>query len=450
METTQYIVTIEVCSSKVVGVLGEKDDSGSVSVTALVSEPLTSDCVRRGFVQNVEETKAHVAQVLYRLQNQIAPKKIQSVYVGIAGRSLHNIPVEIKQSLDPNLPISEDTIDDIFTQCRNMSIEGEILDVTPQQYLLDGNLETRMPIGSYSSSITAKMNLIVAKTALKTNLHRVFDTLCDVMGYIVTPLAVGDKTLSPDARQLGCMLLDFGAETTTVSIYKNDALQYIATLPMGSRLITIDITKMNIIETKAEDLKRTVGNATQLDVKNEQVIDGVKVSDISNYVQARIGEIGANIAAQFEYAKMNAEDISAGGIIIIGAGSRLNGFEAFLTKNLSLKVIKGQHCPYINRIAPEAENFEFIQSVALLAAAADAIDPDDNCVFTPKSDPLDPPADEDQPQPSVSEQTTPKEPGKVSRFFQKMKSGAINIFSGSDDDDEDDNFSDDDEKNSKY
>lgn len=444
METTQYIVTIEVCSSKVVGTLGEKSAQGTVSVIALESEPLNSDCVRRGYVQNVEETKMHVSQVINRLQNRIAPRTIQGVYVGIAGRSIHNIPVEIKQDLDPNLPISEGTIDDIFNQCRNLSVEGEILDVTPKLYILDGNLETRTSVGSYSSHITAQMNLIVAKTALKTNLNRVFESLTNVMGYIVTPLAAGDKILSPDNRQLGCMLVDFGAETTTVSIYKNDALQYLSTLPMGSRLITLDITKMNIIETKAEDLKRTVGNAQQLDVKNDQVIDGVKVSEVSNYVMARIGEIGANISKQIEYAKMTKDDIIAGGAIIIGAGSHLNGFEAFLQKTLGLKVIKGQHCPYINRIAPEAENFEFIQSVALLASAADTIDPDDNCVFTPKSEPINPPEDESQEEIIEEKKSTTKKPGKIATALDKAKNTLINIFSGPDEDEE--YYSDDDEK----
>ena len=263
------------------------------------------------------------------------------MYVGVAGRSLHNMPVELTLDLDPNQLISEDVINNIISRCRAMSVDGEILDVVPCSYELEGNQEVRNPIGSYSGRIRAKMNLIVAKTTLKMNLQRVFDTV-KVKGFVITPLAVADKILTNDERQLGCMLVDFGAETTTVSIFKNDALRYIATLPMGSRLITLDITNMNIIESKAEDLKITVGNALELEMNNEPVIDGVKVTDVSNYVVARVGEIGANIAEQINYAGMSVDDLAAG-VTLIGGGSRLNGFSSFIEKTLKLKVAKGPH-----------------------------------------------------------------------------------------------------------
>jgi cell division protein FtsA len=69
-----------------------------------------------------------------------------------------------------------------------------------------------------------------------------------VNGIILSPLAVAKHVLSYDERQLGCMLVDLGAETTTVSIYKNDALIHIATLPFGGRNITRDIMSLNVLE----------------------------------------------------------------------------------------------------------------------------------------------------------------------------------------------------------
>lgn len=451
MESKQYIVTIEICSSKIVGVVGEKSSNGSVSVVAIESARISDDCVRRGFVQNVEEAKSHMLDIIKRLESHISPSRITGVYVGVAGRSLHNMPVEVNVELDPNQLISEEVINNIVARCRAMSVEGEILDVVPTGYELEGNQEVRNPIGSYSGRIRAKMNLIVAKPTLKMNLQRVFDTMAvKLKGYIITPLAVADKILTNDERQLGCMLVDFGAETTTVSIFKNDALRYIATLPMGSRLITLDITNMNIIESKAEDLKITVGNAMELDVNNEPVIDGVKVTDVSNYVVARVGEIGANIAEQITYAGMNADDLAAG-VTLIGGGSRLNGFSSFIEKTMKLKVAKGHHCPYVNILTPDAENFEYIQSVALLATAAEQIDHTDNCVYTPKEKPVEPPVEK----PVEKEDDEPRAPKKPSIFsrlrdrWQSASNRTVSLFQD-DSDDSDDSYSDEDEKSAKY
>ena len=446
MESKQYIVTIEICSSKIVGVVAEKSPNGSVSVVAIESDNISSDCVRRGFVQNVEEAKQHVQNIIKRLEAHISPSRIKGVYVGVAGRSLHHILVELDVELDPNQLISEDIINKLIGRCREMKVDGDILEVVPGIYELDGSQETRTPIGSYSSRIKAKMNLIVAKSMLHTNLKRVFDSI-KVHGYIITPLAVADKILTNDERQLGCMLVDFGAETTTVSIYKNDSLRYIATLPLGSRLITLDITNMNIIESKAEDLKRTV-NSLELEVKNEPVIDGVKVTDVSNYVVARVGEICANIAEQINYAGMTAESLAAG-VTLIGGGSRLNGFSSFIEKSLKLKVVKGQHCPFVNILTHDAENMEFIQSVALAATAAELIGPAENCVYTPVERPVEPPVTVREEAKETAEETSPKKPGPLGSLLGSMRNKIVNIFQDTSDD-PNDNFSEDEEKTDNY
>ena len=433
----QYIVAIEISTSKIVGIVGEKTPSGAVSVEHIESIDISSDCVRRGLVQNVEETKHHVANIIKRLESHISPRTISGVYVGVAGRSLHNIPLEITEELDPNESISEDVINNIIRKCQRSTVEGEILSVEPRIYELDGKQETRNPIGSFSSQITAKMNLIVAKPLLMRNLKRVFESI-KVLGYIITPLAVADKILNNDERQLGCMLVDFGAETTTVSIYKNDALRYIATLPMGSRLITLDITNVNVTESNAEALKRSIGNAMGIDAQKLPVINGVSSKDISNYVEARVGEIRANIVEQLTYANMTSEDISAGGIILIGGGSRLNGFVGFLEDMLKVNVKYGHHSPYVNILTPDAENLEYIQAVALVETAAKMMKYNENCVDTPKPPtPVEPPVDDgNNDNGRKHEESKPKQPKRQKpNAFSRWLNKARDIFSDAEDDD---------------
>lgn len=441
MERKQYIVTIEICSSKIVGVVGEKSSSGTINVIALESETLSSDYVRRGLVQNVEETKVHVSSIIKRLEQRVGVGKISGVYVGVAGRSLHNIPTEIKLEFNQSQLISEEVIKKIYQKCRETVVDGEILDVVPCVYMLDGDQETRNPIGSYSSYITAKMNLIVAKNTLKTNLRRVFDSVVNVKDYIVTPLAVGNKILKSDEMQLGCMLVDFGAETTEVMIYKNEVLQYIATLPMGSRLITLDITNMGIIESKAEDLKKTVGNAMTVNVKTDQIIDGVRFSDLQGYVQARVGEICANIVEQIRYAGMTESDLAACGVTIIGGGSRLNGFIPFLEKTMKLKVEKARKCPFVNIMSQEADNSDYIQSIALISTAADRIGYDDSCINVPVAQKIEPPkVDEIEEEEEKIPVKKTKKGNSFSRFVSTISDRASRVFASNDN--EDDNFDD--------
>ena len=85
------------------------------------------------------------------------------------------------------------------------------------------------------------------------------------------------------------MLVDMGAETTTVTIYRKGCLRYFATLPFGGRNITRDITSLNVLEENAEDIKITSGNAIPRDTASSLNLNGVKLSEVSNLIVAAVG-----------------------------------------------------------------------------------------------------------------------------------------------------------------
>ena len=59
----------------------------------------------------------------------------------------------------------------------------------------------------------------------------------------------------------GCALVDFGADTTTVLVYKNNILRYLSVLPLVGNNITHDITSLQMEEEDAEKLKLQYGDA---------------------------------------------------------------------------------------------------------------------------------------------------------------------------------------------
>ena len=67
MEQNQYIVALEIGSSKIVGAIAEKSPSGLISVNQLAEERL-SNCVRYGCVQNVENIKSSVNRIIHELE----------------------------------------------------------------------------------------------------------------------------------------------------------------------------------------------------------------------------------------------------------------------------------------------------------------------------------------------------------------------------------------------
>ena len=79
---------------------------------------------------------------------------------------------------------------------------------------------------------------------------------------MISPLVTADAVLTESERRSGCALIDFGADTSTISIYKNNILRFLTVLPLGGNSITHDLVSLQMEEEEAERLKIRYGNAS--------------------------------------------------------------------------------------------------------------------------------------------------------------------------------------------
>jgi len=377
MNNNQYIVALEIGSSKIVGAIAEKSPSGLLTVSHLVEERHLNS-VRYGIVQNVENIKTSINHILKNLEDEI-DGRIEQAYIGVSGKSLHSVTSEVNRSVQSTEPITKELIDRIINDATRTPIKNyETIDIVPRTYYVD-KTETRNPVGQFGSSIRIKVNLIVAKPMLKLNLARVMNFGVPVKDYIVTPLAVGEQILTDSDRKLGCMLVDMGAETTTVSIYKEDALIYLVTLPLGGRNLTRDVmTGLNVLEETAENVKKNINNPLDPSSVNNVVIEGVKANDAANYISARTGEIIANINQQLADAGISSDGIQS--IVLIGGSAHLGGLQQKMEESMKIKVRLGQNPSSLNILNNDINKMEYIEVFSLLAKAAEEIQPGESCV----------------------------------------------------------------------
>lgn len=326
MEDKQYIVALEIASSHIAGVVASIDAAGArdASVVCYHEEPI-ADCVRYGSIVNVDEVCNKVSLLLKRIEadRRVAPRKIKSVYIALSGRSLHTKVVEIERELDEGTPISKEFIRQIDREAADGLDKSEVLDVVPRSFEIDGAAVAN-PVGSLGMHLHASMNVVMCRPQTRRNILMVFDKLqIEVNDFIISPLAAAQSLLTEEERRLGCVLVDHGAETTAVAIYKNDRLMYLNVLPMGSRNITRDLVSLNILEESAEKIKCNYGDAMSAGSDLQKLdIAGVGSLDVANYVTARAGEIMENVYNQLSIAELSPEQLPAG-IVAIGRGMRL-------------------------------------------------------------------------------------------------------------------------------
>ena len=408
MEKNQYIVSLEIGSSKIVGAIAEKTSAGYLSVKHLQEERHLNS-VRYGIVQNVENIKSSINRIVKNLEGMV-DGRITKVYMGVSGRSLHSSVSEVNRSVGSTEPITSELIDRIIHDATSTPIRNhDTVDIVPRAYYVD-KVETTNPVGQFGSSIKIKVNLIVAKPALKLNLNRLMTFGIPVKDYIVTPLAVAENILTDSDRELGCMLVDIGAETTTVAIYKNGALIYLNTLPLGGRNLTRDVMiGLSVLEETAENVKKNINNPLDPSNVSDVTIEGLSAREAANYIAARTGEIIANINQQLADAGVSADSIQS--IVLIGGGAHLGGLQQKLEETIKIKVRMGQNPVTLNILNNEINRLEYIEVFSLLAKAADMIPVGETCVELNKYE--DGPVLEGSNYPQREEPTQPRKPEKT-------------------------------------
>ena len=352
-----------------------------------------SGSVKRGFVVRPDEVSAKIRRLIVKLSNRIGTsKKIKQVYVGISGQSLHAEDHLISRDYPEGTLINEDIIKHLQEEAREMPIAGaDILEVVRTEVTVDDQprIGREELVGS---SLKMGVKLIVARDELKKSAARCFQGDLTVAHYIPTALSTAYVALSNEERQAGVMLVDFGADTTTVSIYKDGFLRYLSTIPLGGQNITRDIMTLKVTGPEAESFKVRLGSAKVMGEESNITLRGenlseIKSLDLSKVVKARIEEIVANVNAHFDYAKCDRKSLGAG-MVIVGGAAKLSNLAELLAEKCDIRVRKGAlRQDMLLDVASQSKSADYLQILGLLYCGRE------NCVTVlPKA--VDEPHDE--------------------------------------------------------
>ncbi|NDW10866.1 cell division protein FtsA [Dysgonomonas sp. 520] len=410
MEQSGFIVAVDFGSSKIVGLLGRKNEQGVISV--LASESIASDsCIKQGIVYNIEEAAGKLKRIINLLENKTG-KKIGKIYVSIAGRSLRAVEYMQTRALDSGSEVTFQDIDQMTQQARMNKPEFFAnYSVVAPEIFLDGirvNSEEEA-IGKTASLIEGRYRLIVGRPDIKANLIKcvVDKNQLEIAGYIVGPVATAAILLDDEDKKAGCALIDFGAGVTTVSIYKDGLLRYMTVVPFGGRTVTRDVQSLGFVDTAAESYKMKYGRIGKDKSKPlGQSTSEVDVKELNKVIQLREDEIIANVQNQLR--ESGYMDQLEAGIIITGGASQMNGLLEYLEDKFKMPVKRATvKRLFINNAADLVQNPIYTQCLGLLLFG------NENCekveVINSRERPYDA-GYQQQPQPAQPAQPTQPQP----------------------------------------
>ena len=306
----------------------------------------SSSFIRKGIIYNLDKTAQSLTSIINKLEGDLK-NSIAKVYVGIGGQSLRTVRNVVSRDLNEETIISQELVDAICDENLEIPlVDMDILDVAPQEYKIGNNLQAD-PVGVAGSHIEGRFLNIVARASIKKNLERCFEQAkIEIADLLISPLVTANAVLSESERRSGCALIDFGADTTTISVYKNNILRFLTVLPLGGNSITRDITSMQMEEEEAERLKITFGNVMYEEEESEeaatcQLEDGsrtVELQALNNIIEARAEEIITNVWNQIQLSGYDDKLLS--GIIITGGAANLKNLDTMLRKRSKIEKIR--------------------------------------------------------------------------------------------------------------
>ena len=344
MAAKEFIVAIELGSSKMTGIAGTKNLDGSINVLAVVKEN-SSSFIHKGVVYNIDRTAQCLSNIVKKLTMQLKTE-ITQVYVGVGGQSIRSLRNVITKNLVVDTKVTKDMVIELMDANRNMSYpDQEILDAAEQEYRVDNQYQID-PVGIQCKRLEGNFLNILGRKTFYNNLNRCFETAgIAIAEMYLAPLALADSVLTEAEKRSGCALVDIGSDTVTVSVYSKNILRHLSVLPLGSGNITKDIASLQMIEeSEAEKMKLKYGcaytesadidNTLMLPVDQERKIESHKFIEI---VESRLEEIIENVLHQIptEYT-----DKLLGGIILTGGGSNMKNIEKAFANHAHIDKIR--------------------------------------------------------------------------------------------------------------
>lgn len=336
---------LDLGTSKVSGLL--IDDLSNSKINAFSS--IETSGVKKGSIINISATASSISRCLADIEKQ-SGSKIKEVLVSISGEEVSSTN-SIGQAAITEKEVSARDIENALNMSSTMKIPSDktLLYAMPNSYLIDGEGDISNPLGMNGIKLEAKSHLIHCSKNTKNNIKKCIKVSSSGIGirkYFYSQLGVAHSVLTDYQKKQGVCVLDIGAGTTDISVYRNGSITFSKVLPYAGDYITETIASaLDIKSSDAEAIKKKYGCAFSDYINDEMLKISLKNGKKSISRKALAETIENSMSKILRHSLNSLEENNLinyipSGIVITGGSANMEGMEKLGQKltNLNFKI----------------------------------------------------------------------------------------------------------------
>jgi len=262
MAKPSLVAAIDVGSSKIATLIAQvyEDENRIHIIGASTSD---SKGIKKGQVVNIDEAAESIISSVEGAE-RMAGYNVAKAHVSIGGAHiLSQNSSGVVAVAQPQGEITPQDIDRVIEAARAVSLPEarEILHVIPRDFSVDSQSGIKDPLGMTGVRLEVETHIITGfSTAIKNLKKCVGEVGSDIESLVFSGLASAYSTLTETEKELGAILVDIGAGTTSVAIFLEGSLAYSSVLPLGAKNVTNDLAiGLRVSLESAEKIKIHLG-----------------------------------------------------------------------------------------------------------------------------------------------------------------------------------------------
>ena len=346
--TNSLIVSLDIGTHQTLSLVGQVTPEG---VEILGAGAVLSTGVERGLITNRDLAVQAIRKAVSEAEVG-ASCEIHSVCAGISGGHLQafdSLGIAVIQADEVSSADVEQAVE--VARAVALPADAQILHVLPQEFSVDGQGRGLNPVGTAGVRLETRVHII---TAASSAIEAV-TTCCEradlqLGGLYFDALAAAEAVLTPEEKELGVILLDMGAGTTSAVVFSQGSVQHSAVLPLGGQNISRDLAAgLDLPLADAEKIKQRYGCADASLLSQDETVELPPIAGresirvprrrLGNLIEPRAEELFT--VMQEHLASVDLGGDLRSGVVLTGGGAVMEGMGELAQRLFRVPVRRG-------------------------------------------------------------------------------------------------------------